>query len=266
MRMIGIKSFLSGISAKVLKRICRPDEKEKLEKWKLSTSTDLKPQGAKRWWKKFISTDIGCRLGKEGQPKKTFQSPFTKEENQVKLWSRRQMEEGIDLCQQDLADEFVLVLQTTVYEVEARESDQGYLTKAEAGKLKMAKARLDMLIDETKKHNMTYLKARLACVCNLVQRLPGNVVPFTADENEMIIKLSWQAWDHLVDTIARGSADELRGYVSEPEEFITNRAKIAIVAQDAVPVYLDISTGRLMRKPDDGPNQDDIILTWCTSS
>ena len=113
---------------------------------------------------------------------------------------------------------------------------------------------------------MSYLKNRLACVCNLVQRLPGNVVPFTADENEMIIKLSWQAWDHLVDTIARGSADELRGYVSEPEEFITNRAKIAIVAQDAVPVYLDLSTGRLMRKLDDGPNQDDIILTWCPSS
>jgi hypothetical protein len=31
-------------------------------------------------------------------------------------------------------------------------------------------------------------------------------------------------------------------------------------------VYLDMSTGRLMRKPDDGPIQDDIILTWCPSS
>ena len=96
--------------------------------------------------------------------------------------------------------------------------------------------------------------------------MPGNVVPFTAQENEMIIKLSWQAWDWLVDILARAPVEKLRGFVSEPELFSKNRASIAVIAQDAVPVYLDMSTGRLMRKPDDGPIQDDIILTWCPSS
>ena len=94
----------------------------------------------------------------------------------------------------------------------------------------------------------------------------GNVVPFTKEENEMIIKLSWQGWDWLVDKMARASSDELIGFVSEPDEMIKNRANIAVVAHDGVPVYLDLSVGRLMRKPDDGPNQDDIILTWCPSS
>ena len=76
------------------------------------------------------------------------------------------------------------------------------------------------------------------------QLMPGNVVPFTALENEMITKLSWQAWDWLVDRLARGSADELRGFVSEPERLIDNRKNIAVVAQDAVPVYLDLSNYR----------------------
>ena len=54
--------------------------------------------------------------------------------------------------------------------------------------------------------------------------------------------------------------------VREAERLIENGATIAVVAQDSVPEYLDLSTGRLMRKPDDVPNQDDIILTWCPSS
>ena len=65
---------------------------------------------------------------------------------------------------------------------------------------------------------------------------------FTAAENDMIIKLAWQAWDWLVDRIARASADELRGFVSEPERLIENRAKIAIVAQVPGLVYLDLGT------------------------
>jgi len=65
---------------------------------------------------------------------------------------------------------------------------------------------------------------------------------FSAAENDMIIKLSWQAWDWLVDRIARASADELRRFVSEPERLIKNRAKIAIVAQVPGSVYLDCGT------------------------
>ena len=67
---------------------------------------------------------------------------------------------------------------------------------------------------------------------------------FTAAENDMIIKLSWQAWDWLVYWIARASADELRGVVSEPERLIDNRAKIAIVAQVPGAVYLDLANSQ----------------------
>ena len=74
----------------------------------------------------------------------------------------------------------------------------------------------------------------------------GNVVPFTSAENDIICKLSWQAWDWLVDLLARASADVLRGFVAEPERLVENRAKIAVVAQDVVLVYLDLSIGRVL--------------------
>ena len=171
------------------------------------------------------------------------------------------MEGGFALCLTDLADEFILILESTEHELKNLQEDQGCLTQEDDAKLKMVSHRLKLLSE--KKHNMNYLKARLGSVCNLVQRLPGNVVPFTAAENEMIIKLSWQGWDWLVDKIARAAVDVLSRFVSEASKMIDNRATIAVIAQDAVPVYLDLSTGRFMRKPDDGPNQDDIILTWC---
>ena len=256
-----------------MKRICQADERAKLAMWELNmgkTELDIEgqrnkaPSGKKRRWARFCSTDTGCRLGKDGQAKKTFQSPFVEEMNRVKLWSQRQMEDGLDLNITDLSDEFILILESTEYELKLLQKDQGCLSVEDTVKLKITSDRLTKMREC--KWNMRYLRSRLACVCNLVQRMPGNVVPFTAQENEMIIKLSWQAWDWLVDILARAPVEKLRGFVSEPELFSKNRASIAVIAQDAVPVYLDMSTGRLMRKPDDGPIQDDIILTWCPSS
>jgi len=266
--MIGIKSFISGLPVRVMKRLCKQEERDKAEEWK-SKRAISHPTGSHahtRFWKKFRSQDTGCRMGKDGQAKKTFQSRFINEETQVKLWSQRQMQGGFELCITDLADEFILILESTEYELTHRHRDQGCLTMKDATKLKLVSDRLVFLSGEKSKENMKYLKARLGCVCNLIQRMPGNVVPFTAPENEMIIKLSWQGWDWLVDIIARGSVERLDNFVSQAEKMIENRDTIAVIAQDAVPVYLDLSTGRLMRKPDDGPNQDDIILTWCPSS
>jgi hypothetical protein len=201
---------------------------------------------------------------KARERREATQSLFAKEEAQVKLWSQRKMEGGFALCLTDLAEKFFFILESTEHELKNLQEDQGCLTQEDDAKLKMVSHRLKLLSE--KKHHMKYLKARLRCVCNLVQRMPGNVVPFTAAENEMIIKLSWQGWDWLVDKIARAAVDVLSRFVSEASKMIDNRATIAVIAQDAVPVYLDLSTGRFMRKPDDGPNQDDIILTWSPSS
>ena len=76
--------------------------------------------------------------------------------------------------------------------------------------------------------------------------MPNNVVPFTPAENDLICKLSWQAWDYICYFLAVGTAEELEGYVAEPEELVNHRDEIDVVAQDAVPVYLDMSTGKVL--------------------
>ena len=96
--------------------------------------------------------------------------------------------------------------------------------------------------------NKNYLKARLKFICNVVSNRPGNVVPFTPAENDCICKLSWQSWDWLTDLLARGTAEELVGYMCEPELFTQpeNRRTLVVEAHDATPVYLDMSTGKVL--------------------
>ena len=74
----------------------------------------------------------------------------------------------------------------------------------------------------------------------------GNVVPFTAAENDCICKLSWQSWDFLVHLLATGTAEELKPYMYDAELFTQPhiRKSLVVVAQDATPVYLDPSTGK----------------------
>ena len=84
--------------------------------------------------------------------------------------------------------------------------------------------------------------------CGVVEHKPSNVVPFTAAENDLICKLSYQAWDWLIDLLMTAPVDELKGFVADAEGFAANRKDVAIIAQDASPVYLDVSTGRILVK------------------
>ena len=69
---------------------------------------------------------------------------------------------------------------------------------------------------------------------------------FTTAENDCICKLSWQSWDWLTHVLATGTAEELKTFMCEPEIFIHNRKSLVIVVQDATPVYLDLSTGKML--------------------
>ena len=93
--------------------------------------------------------------------------------------------------------------------------------------------------------NARYAKAHLLHFCKLSERTPGNVVPFTAAENDLTCMLSWQDMDWLQYLIATGSPKELRKYVADPEGMIKNRHKESLCFQYAVPVYLDLSTGKV---------------------
>ena len=60
------------------------------------------------------------------------------------------------------------------------------------------------------------------------------------------MKLGWQSFDRLCYFLSYGSEAELKDFVAEPKKFIEHREELPIVASDAVPVYLDISTGKVL--------------------
>ena len=147
--------------------------------------------GKKRFWKKFTSTDSGKRIAAEGEAKRTFVSPFVAEEKCLKAWAARMQELGFDLSKDELLDQFVLELESVVHDLDAQKVDmQKCLTLEELKHLKECRKRLASLHSW---RNQYYSKHRLAKVCNLVARHLGNVVPYSEEENNLCLKLSWQA-------------------------------------------------------------------------
>ena len=138
------------------------------------------------------------------------------EEDLVKAWSRRQHECGVDLCLQDLADEFILQLESIVFETEVRvDAEDATLCKGDLEHMAQCVTRLSNI--RTKAHNMKYLRFRLGKVCNLIPRIPGNVVPYSGEENDEVLRLSYQHFDCILDEVMRGDIDKLKEYFSNAE-------------------------------------------------
>ena len=62
----------------------------------------------------------------------------------------------------------------------------------------------------------------------------------------MLMKLGWQCFDRLCWILAYGSEEQLANFVAKPEEFIEHREDLPVVHTDAVPVYLDTGTGKIL--------------------
>ena len=108
--------------------------------------------------------------------------------------------------------------------------------------------RLEERLEALKKvHNFCQHRARLVFRTGFQQRSPGNVMPLTPAESELICLLTWQSFDWLLHFLTTASAQQLKEFVAEPEKWQANLPGTAIFARDAVPVYLDAATGKLPR-------------------
>ena len=89
-------------------------------------------------------------------------------------------------------------------------------------------------------------RAKLAAVCELVDRKPGNMSTYTAEENQLICELTWQSFDYLIQLLKYGSKEEIMPIIADASLWIENREQTVIHARDAVPVYLDTGVGRVL--------------------
>ena len=62
----------------------------------------------------------------------------------------------------------------------------------------------------------------------------------------MLVNTGWQSFDRLCYILAYGSEEDLSSFVADPAKWIKHREEMPIAAHDAVPVYLDISTGKIL--------------------
>ena len=84
---------------------------------------------------------------------------------------------GHDLAAEDLLDEFVLSLESTIWEIlDARDTNCGVIDAKQEVLLAACRSRLEAI---GKPGGAAYTKKRLLLECAFVQRNPSNVVPFT---------------------------------------------------------------------------------------
>ena len=91
-----------------------------------------------------------------------------------------------------------------------------------------------------------YRRHRLAWVCDLFSRVPSNVMPMTAEEANLVCELTLQSFDSLLHSLHTKSGQELAPFVADPDAWVQNRKRTALLMRDAVPVYLDCSTGKIL--------------------
>ena len=73
-------------------------------------------------------------------------------------------------------------------------------------------------------------------------------MPMTPAESDLILLLGWQSYDWLLHFLTTASKDELEGakVVWNPDSWIEKRKGTAIFSRDAVPIYLDPATGKII--------------------
>ena len=155
-------------------------------------------------------------------------------------WARNKMLRGHELFADDLMDEYVNCLREELYDLQQQAAP---LTAEQADWAKRLANRLGAL---EKAHNLRQHRSRVVFRTGFQQLTPGNVMPLTPAESELICLLTWQSFDWRLHFLTTASAEQLKEFVAEPEKWQANLPGTAIFARDAVPVYLDAATGKLL--------------------
>ena len=228
----------------VLKRLAAPASRQARATWLKRTTEERMGTlaGHPKAWKRFLSQDTGCRMARGGEKKRTRPDYFADLHARLVTWLRNEVLAGKCFGADDLLFEWEGWLDDEVYEMTKLQEAEG-LTEEQA-------LRLRRCLDKQKALESTKLRrdwrAKLCWVTRMTPRVPGNVASMSAEETNLVCLLTLQSWDHLTHLLATGDADALGSLVADPTELMLHRNEIAVVCQDAVPVYLDPSTGKVL--------------------
>ena len=230
----------TGIGRREIRRICKPAMRQKVRQ-SLSEKAKKPVYGRKRYWKRNTSSAHGVRMGADGKVPRTGRRLYEPIEIAVKRFAKQEEENGVDFDGHVLVDEFYYLLVRAIDELEEKEKTAG-LDGDEKTRLRTYQKKV---LNLSTASGAAQLRNRLLWYCQRVDRKPGNVGPYTDEENKLITHATWQSFDSLFQALATGDAVRLAHYVGEPTKWIAGRQSIPLVATDAIPVYLDLSAGNV---------------------
>ena len=180
----------------------------------------------------------------------------------LKAWCDSERSLGHELGADDLLDQFSLDVEDLIWHLSKTEGEDAALLdreieeddeEAKAEKERVRGQRQSLLQGRqflesltVGRQNRQYHKQSLLQWCEVVERKPDLVFPMSEEESRLLMKLGWQSFDRLFYLISHGSVEQLRQFVADPVEFMKHREELPVVATDAVPVYLDVATGKIL--------------------
>ena len=225
----------SGYEERVLKKLDKPDQRE-LTNVRLSKYAR---KGKNRYWMTLLRfKTTGIRKPRDDLHGGKLRACKEK----VKDFCKAEMSLGHDLCGYDLLDQYELEVDELVFNLQKIEPEQ--ISEQDKSKLE---AGLHFLgTGRVSRQARAFTQQMLLLYCGVVERKPDLVFPMTTAESKLVCNLSWQSFDRVCYCLSYGSEETLSDFVGDPRTFMKNVETLAIAASDAVPVYLDISTHKVL--------------------
>ena len=229
---------------KVMRQLCG----EKIRSQDAASKAESR-KGRKRYWRRNESSTTGMRKKRKFTEDASCQEGglLRPQKMLVKKWAEEEMAENQGLCGNDLLYQFELELEDFIWLLQARAKSEGEernLTDMEQRKLQAALSSLKSCADRTQKGSV---KQSLLKFCEVVERRPNLVFPMTLEESKLVCSLTWASFDRLMHVLLYGSDEDLAAFSALPaDEYRAQVEDMPIVNTDAVPVYLDCSTGKVL--------------------
>jgi len=236
----------TGFTAVQVRQWLKPDHRRRLELW-LEGQAALRQRRSCSRWLRFKSLDTGCRMGKDGEKKKTRPDLFDIFYPTLRQWSVEQRSAGWDISGEDLLDEYMDMAESELWRLEDLML-AGPLSDENKKWLAALRSRLESMKIKNSKYK---IKARVKCMTGFTEGKPGLASPLQPAEVDCILGLTWQSWDYKLNLMFTGSAKEIEHEVIDSEAWVAERESVVLVFWDAVPVYLDPSVGTILVDIDD---------------
>ena len=179
---------------------------------------------------------VGCRALGGGRKNK-----FLKFWQQVKIWHTCERLSGVQIDALDIYWKFKDVVNLEIKLLQHFQ-DKGKLPADQSVWLEELKQRLAKLEASSKYQDM-YI-GRLAEWAGIRFGAPSRCTSMSLPQEKLGWEVSMKSYDHALWLATLGSAEDLRGHVALPQQFVEHRKDLVLAFSDQVPVWLKLGVGK----------------------